>query len=222
MAGTTAFKAEEPVLKYEIRHPSLKSAKPPLLLLLHGLGSNEQDLFAFAGKLPGRFMVVSARAPFTLSEGSYAWFHVNYSSGKPVIPNPGEVEQSSKLILQFIAQLKSKYSFDETQVYLCGFSQGGIMSYQVGLAHADVIKGIAVMSGRLLPDVKSQVAPAEKLARLNVFVSHGVNDQVIAVSQAREAVAYLKKMRIAHKYKEYDAAHTIDSEMLKDLLAWLN
>lgn len=212
---------EEPVLKYEIRQAEKGSSKPPLIILLHGLGSNEQDLFAFAGQLPGRFMVVAARAPITLSEGSYAWFRVDRSSGKPVIPNPAEVENSRKLIVQFIDQLKSKYVFDEKRVYLCGFSQGGIMSYTVGLTRPDMVKGIAVMSGRLLPGVKEQAASKEKLAKLNVFISHGTEDAVIPVANAREALVYIRSMKISPRYKEYKAGHTINNEMLTDLLGWL-
>lgn len=219
--ATGRFKVHnEPVLKYEIRQAQKKSAKPPLLILLHGLGSNEQDLFAFSKQLPGQFMIVAARAPLTLNEGSYAWFRVNYSSGKPSIPDPAEVENSRKLIIQFIEQLKSKYLFDESRVYLCGFSQGGIMSYNVALTRPDVIRGIAVMSGRLLPGVE-QVASKEKLAMLKVFISHGTEDEVIPVMHAREALAYIKKLKLTHQYKEYKAGHTINNEMLKDLLVWL-
>lgn len=212
---------EEPVLKYEVRQPLKKSAKPPLLILLHGLGSNEQDLFAFSARLPAPFMVIAARAPITLNSGSYAWFHINYTSGKPSIPAPAEIEKSRKLIVQFIDELKSKYTFDETQVYLCGFSQGGIMSYQVALTRPDVVKGIAVMSGRLLPDLKEQVAAKEKLSKLSVFISHGTEDAVIPVAQAREASEYIKKMKIDHQYKEYKAGHTINDQMFKDLMEWL-
>ncbi|MES2688860.1 MAG: alpha/beta hydrolase-fold protein, partial [Bacteroidota bacterium] len=208
--ATGRFKLhDEPVLKYEIRQAQIKSAKPPLLILLHGLGSNEQDLFTLSRQLPGQFMVVAARAPITLSEGSYAWFRVNYSLGKRSIPDPAEIENSRRLIIQFIEQLKGKYLFDESRVYLCGFSQGGIMSYAVALTRPDVIKGIAVMSGRLLPDVKQQAASKEKLAMLKVFISHGTEDEVIPVIHAREALAYIKKLKLTHQYKEYKAGHTI-------------
>ena len=49
-----------------VRQPMVKSASPPLLLLLHGVGSNEYDLFGLAPYLDKRFLIISMRAPYTL------------------------------------------------------------------------------------------------------------------------------------------------------------
>jgi phospholipase/carboxylesterase len=87
--------------------------------------------------------VVSARAPYEKGNGSYAWYDVDFSSGKPII-NYIQAEKSRTILLQFISQLKSKQNSDEKRVYVCGFSQGAIMSYSLGLARPDKIKGIAV------------------------------------------------------------------------------
>lgn len=214
-------KKTEPVLKYLVREPKIKSENPPLIILLHGFGSNEQDLFALAEHLPGNFLVVSARAPNTLGEGSYAWYHADFSTQKPVY-NKEEAEKSRNTIIQFIEELKQKHQFDEKQVYLCGFSQGGIMSYSVGLTKPDLIKGIAVMSGRLLEDVKPLIVKNEKLKQLNIFISHGTNDPVLNIQNARDAVAYLKSLNLNPTYKEYNEEHTISNQMLNDLVSWLN
>ena len=95
-------------LKYLVKEPSIKSAKLPVLILLHGIGSNEQDLFSMANQLPNQMLIISARAPYTLSQGSYAWYHMDLSSGKPVYSSE-EAEKSRNLILQFIDQIKTKY-----------------------------------------------------------------------------------------------------------------
>ena len=60
-------------LEYLIREPKIKKDSNPLLLLLHGYGSNEADLFSFASELPEDYYVISARAPYDLQYGSYAW-----------------------------------------------------------------------------------------------------------------------------------------------------
>src|SRR5205085_4502698 len=109
------------VLQYLVRKPKVASEKPPLIILLHGVGSNEEDLFSFAENLPGKFLVISARAPHVLSPGSYAWYHVDLSTGKRNI-NVEEAELTRKLLIRFIEDLKNELSFDENQVYLCGFS----------------------------------------------------------------------------------------------------
>lgn len=74
--------------------------------------------------------------------------------------------------------------FDEDQVYLMGFSHGGIMSYSVAMTELEKIKGIAVMIGRLLPEVKSLVADEDRLKKLKIFVSHGMQDSVLKFQYA--------------------------------------
>ncbi len=213
-------KKTEPVLKYLVREPKVKSEKPPLLILLHGFGSNEQDLFSLAEHLPENFLVVSARGPYSLGGDGYAWYHADFSTPKPIY-NKEEAEKSRNTIIQFIEELKQKHSIDENQIYLCGFSQGGIMSYSVGLTRPDLLKGIAVMSGRLLEDVKPLIIKNEKLKQLNIFISHGTNDPVLNIQNARDAVGYLKISGLNPSYKEYNEGHTISNEMLSDLVNWL-
>ena len=143
--------------QYLVRESRIKTGKAPLLLLLHGVGSNETDLFSFANQLPDQFLVVSARGPYTLEAGRYAWYQVDFSTGKPVIQIEQE-ERSRRMILQFIEELKERHHIDESAVYLCGFSQGAIMSYSAGLTAPELFKGIAAMSGRLPEEVKHEIA----------------------------------------------------------------
>lgn len=207
-------------LHYLVREAKLQNEKTPLVILLHGVGSNEKDLFSFANQLPGNYLVVSARAPFELGRDSYAWYEVDFSSGKPVI-NKEKAEMSRKIIIDFIEELKKEQVFDETQVYLCGFSQGAIMAYSAGLTRPDKIKGIALMSGRLLEEVKPQIKSATELKNLEVFISHGTNDGVLGIHYAREARAYLKTLGLNPTYTEYPEGHSINKEMLTDLITWL-
>jgi phospholipase/carboxylesterase len=209
-----------PSLYYLFKEPKIKSSNPPVIILMHGIGSNEKDLFSFASQLPDSFLIISLRAPIILSNDSYAWYHLNYEKGKP-ISNKIEAEQSRKLIIEFINQLNNKHAYDNKRVYLCGFSQGSIMTYSVGLTTPDKIKGIAILSGRLLEDIKPKIASKENLKRLRVFISHGSNDGVINVSSAREANTYLKKLGINPTYQEYPEDHTISNAMFNDLLLWL-
>lgn len=209
---------EAPVLHYEVRE-ARGNAQAPLILLLHGLGSNEKDLMAFAGQIPGKYLVIAPRAPITIREGSYAWFNVNYAGREKSI-DTNEVERSRRLLVEFIGQVKRKYRVDEKQVYLCGFSQGGIMSYGVGLTQPELLKGIGVLSGRMLPSFRQRVT-AESLKRLKIFVAHGVSDQVISIKEARQALAYLKAQKLTIDYREYEAGHYVSPGMLSDLLKWL-
>lgn len=219
IAQSTA-KPNSPSLYYIFKEPKIKSANPPVIILMHGVGSNEKDLFSFAPQLPDSFLVISLRAPITIGNDSYAWYHLTFENGKR-IGNAIEAEASRLMIIQFMNQLKTKHTFNDKRVYLCGFSQGSIMAYSIGLTVPEKIKGIAVMSGRLLEEVKPLIVTKERLKNLKVFVSHGTNDGIINISEAREAVTYIKTLGLAPTYKEYPEAHTISPAMFSDMLVWL-
>jgi phospholipase/carboxylesterase len=208
------------VLQYLVREPKLISEHPPVLILLHGVGSNEEDLFSFANQLPEKYLVISARAPISIGGNSFAWYQVDFSTGKPVF-NFQQEENSRATIIKFITQIKEKYTVDGDEIYLCGFSQGAIMSYSIGLTRPDLIKGIAVMSGRLLEEIKPIVASQEKLQQLKVFISHGTNDNTLPINYARQSLAYLNLINIHPTYKEYQEGHGINHQMLTDLTDWL-
>lgn len=220
LAFTSFAQKTTPGLYYIFKEPKIKSAKPPVIILMHGLRSNEKDLFSFANQLPDSFLVISLRAPIKLGNDSYAWYHLSFENGKPT-GNSIEAEASRLVIIDFINNLKNKYAFNEKRVYLCGFSQGAIMAYSIGLTVPEKIKGIAIMSGRLLEEVKPIIATKDKLKNLKVFISHGTNDNVLPISNAREANTYLKQIGITATYKEYPEPHTISNAMFVDMLMWL-
>lgn len=207
------------VLHYLVKEPLVKTDKTPLLILLHGVGSDEQDLFSLANQLPDDFLVISARAPISLGKNSFAWYQVDFSTGKPVF-NVEQQENSRAILIKFIDQIREKYAVSG-KIYLGGFSQGAIMSYSVGLTRPDLVNGIAVMSGRLLEETKPIVAAKDKLQALKVFISHGTNDPILNIQYARTSVAYLKTLNINPTYKEYQEAHMINNDMLIDLAKWL-
>src|SRR6185436_346811 len=145
-----------------------------------------------------------------LGPNSFGWYQVDFASGKPIY-NQAQELNSRNIILDFIEELKHYHSFDDKQVYLCGFSQGGIMSYSVGLTHPEKIKGIAILSGRLLEEIKPQVVKSPALADLKIFISHGTDDGTLTVKYARESLGYLKTLNLDPAYKEYNEGHGISN-----------
>ncbi|MFY1047534.1 alpha/beta hydrolase [Chryseobacterium sp. GP-SGM7] len=210
----------KPSLHYLVKQPKIKTARTPLVILMHGVGSNEQNMFSFADALPDNFLVVSARGPLTLRPNSYAWFQAQIMPDRSII-NEEQAENSRKEIIQFIEDLKNVEDFDEEQVYLMGFSQGGIMSYSVALTEPEKIKGIAVMSGRLLSEVKPLIVSDERLKKLNIFISHGTHDSVLKFGYATDAVDYLHSKGLQPEFHQYPEDHTINQQMLGDVVKWL-
>ncbi len=107
-------------LVYLVRQPIIEAGTPPLLLLLHGIGSNEHDLYGLAPFLDKRFLIISLRAPNTLGPGSYAWFEADFTPQGPVI-NPEQAEASRKTLITFLKEAITAYGADPKQVELSGF-----------------------------------------------------------------------------------------------------
>ena len=208
-------------LTHLVRRPAVESVdRPPLLLLLHGVGSHEGDLYQLASYLDPRFFVVSARAPITLSPGSYAWFHVQFTRQGSVIV-PEEAENSRQLLLRFIDELVETYQLDPHRVYVVGFSQGAILGLSMALTAPHKLAGLVAMSGRILPQVLPLKAADEDLKGLPVLVVHGVDDAVLPVSNGRESRDILSGLPVDLTYHEYPMGHQISSESLADIAAWL-
>jgi phospholipase/carboxylesterase len=207
------------VLQYLVREPKVKSAKKKAIILLHGVGSNEADLFSLASQLPDEFLVLSPRGQFTPGAGRYAWYHVDFSTGKPIF-NAQQEASSREVIKKFVGQVKQKYEVDE--IYLGGFSQGAIMSYSVGLMNPKEVQGIISLSGRLLAVMRPLITKNDEVQQLKVFVAHGIQDNTLPVHYATEAKLYLENLGVQLSYHEYDMGHQINGAVLKDLVTWLS
>lgn len=204
-----------------VRQPSPEASNPPLLLLLHGVGSNEHDLFELAPLLDKRFLILSLRAPNTLSQGSYAWFDVTFTPQGPVI-DLQQAEQSRQLLIDFIGQAITTYSANPRQVFLMGFSQGAIMSAGVALTRPDLVAGAVLMSGRVLPEIQPIMASNEQLKGLPVLVLHGTRDTVLPIHNGRASRDLLSTLPVDLTYHEYTMGHEVSPESLADVTAWLS
>ncbi len=208
-------------LVHLVRQPLVKDGPPPLLLLLHGVGSNEYDLFELAPYVDGRFLIISARAPYTLGRDSYAWFEVNFTGQGPVI-DPEQAEASRKKLITFIDEVVKAYGADARQVYLMGFSQGAIMSASVALTSPGLVAGAVLMSGRILPQIEPLIAAPEKLKNLPILVVHGTADAVLPISHGRASHKRLSELPVDLLYREYPMGHEVSQESLADVVEWLN
>lgn len=208
-------------LTHVAHHPAIPSeGRPPLLLLLHGLGSNEQDLMGMAPSLDGRFLIVSARAPITLERGAYAWFNIQFLPTGIVI-QPEEAEASRLLLLKFVDETVEAYGADPSRVYLMGFSQGCIISLAASLTEPKKFAGVVGMSGRFMPEIEPKIASAEQLQGLPMMIVHGTSDQVLPIAYGREIRDRLQALPVDLTYREYPMPHTVSAESLRDIAAWL-
>ena len=127
--------------------PSSLTEKAPVIIMLHGYGSNENDLFSFAGELPEEYLIVSAKAPLAMQPYGNAWYEINFDASQNKFTNDEQAIESRELIVKFIDEVVENYHADPEQVILLGFSQGAILSYAVALSYPEKINKVVALSG---------------------------------------------------------------------------
>ena len=208
-------------LYHLVREPKIKQDKNPLLLLLHGYGSNEEDLFSFAAQLPDEYYVISARAPYHIPPYGNAWYAINFDADMNKFSDDNQAIESRDLIVKFIDEILEQYPIDKEKVTLLGFSQGSILSYSIALTYPEKIDRVVALSGYLNMDIVDKGFNTKDISKLRFFISHGVVDQVIPVEWARKAPQMLKEMGIETEYHEYPVSHGVTPQNFYDLLSWL-
>lgn len=204
-----------------LRRPSVPSDAPPLLVLLHGVGADEHDLLPLAAHLDPRLLCVSLRAPHAYEVMGYSWFHIDWSTVPPSY-DLAQAEESRAAVAALLPELVRRHGADPARTFLLGFSQGGAMALAVALTRPDLVRGVVVHSGRLVPDLAARVAPAAALARLEALVLHGADDPVLPVERGREIRDFLEPLLGDRMlYAEHDAGHEITAASLGDVAWWL-
>ena len=200
--------------------PPAPGAKSPVLLMLHGVRSNEDDLFSLTPYIDERFCIISIRAPLTLGPGQYGWYHVTFYPDH-IDRDAHELELARQKLVAFIGEVVKAYDVDPRRVYLMGFSQGAIMSLALMLTKPRLLAGVVAMSGSLPDEVLPISADAQKLQGFQAIIVHGVQDDVIPVAEARRLRDYLAGLPIVLDYREYPMRHQISDQSLDDVSGWL-
>lgn len=208
-------------LHYLVREPQEIKTINPVLILLHGYGSNEQDLFSFASELPSDSYVISVRAPYDMMYGSYAWYAINFDADENKFSDIGQARQSRDLLVQCIDELVQTYPIDPKQVTLIGFSQGCILSYSIAVSYPEKVQRVVALSGYFNTDIAVEGFEEKDLKHLQIFASHGSVDQVVPVEWARKAAPKLEALGVQVIYKEYPVGHGIAPQNFFDFRDWL-
>lgn len=201
------------------RRPRQPGERPPLLLLLHGYGASEHDLFSFANEVDPRLHVVSARAPLALPWGGFAWYHLGGAPGR-LVPDPASRAQALDLLERFVQGLPGRLGADPARTYLLGFSQGAIMGLALAARRPELLAGVVALSGYIDPELMP-AAPAPALAGVPILQMHGTYDDVIPVAAAHMTRDLLAGLPVRHSYHEYPVGHGIHPDGLLAIQAWL-
>jgi phospholipase/carboxylesterase len=200
------------------RIPPRQPADARHCLVLHGLGDSMagwQPVVPMLGL--DRVGFVFANAPDEYGEG-YSWFDI----GGDFVPDHHQIRRSRALLEALIDQLLRELGIASEQLAILGFSQGSLMTLDVGLRSPRRFAGLVGISGfmAMLEEFPAAFGAAAREQR--ILLTHGLYDQLIPIAFARRQRDQLSALGIAVDWREYPKAHTLDPQReLADVRAFI-
>lgn len=187
-----------------------------IIVMLHGYGSNEGDLFSFSNYFPNATFIC-LQAPIKRSNKSYSWFDITFKGEVKSVDTVQANNSAAKLNLF----LKNIQRSGNQKVLIGGFSQGAIMSLKTGIENPQLVNGLLCFSGSTLGDnFKPDNSLSAQYKKLKAFYAHGTQDKVLPIEKGRASNQMLQKAGIQTLYKEYPMKHQINSQVIQDALKW--
>lgn len=209
-------------LEHNFRPADSNVANPPVIIMLHGFGSDENDLFSFASELPRTYAIISLKAPIRLQPYGNAWYNIYFDNTNGKFTDEEQAIVSRDLIADVIDEIVEKYEIDGNNVTLLGFSQGTILSFAVALSYPQKVKNVIGLSGYIDKPLLKDGFEKQDFSNLNVYTSHGTVDQVLPVEWARQTKPFLEKLGISCTYSEYPVGHGVAPDNFREFKKWLD
>tara|TARA_R110002072_G_scaffold118631_1_gene250645 strand:- start:54319 stop:54975 length:657 start_codon:yes stop_codon:yes gene_type:complete len=213
---------QELLLEHNYKAPLNASADNPAIIMLHGYGSDENDLFSFASELPSKYHIIALKAPLPMQPYGNAWYNIYLDASEGKFNDTEQAIASRDLIVKCIDQVIEKYKVAKSAITLLGFSQGTILSYAVALSYPEKVKNIIGLSGYISEDMLKEGYEDNNFDHLSVYSSHGSVDQVIPVDWARKTKPFLTNLGIDCSYSEFPVGHGVAPQNFYELKAWLD
>ena len=199
-------------LNYITKKLNKITSETPILVLLHGYGSNEEDLFSFCPDLPKDWLIVSFQAPINTPYGGFCWYDIDFTNAEKFI-NIEQAEKSIHLILEEISLIRKQYKITNGEVHLCGFSQGGILCYALALRNPQLFNKIACFSSYPEQKILQNIADKKSLSHLHFFISHGTEDTVIPIDWGKKGYELLYDLNLFFSFREYHSGLGINPKI---------
>lgn len=202
---------------YELRRP--KQIDPnktyPAIFVMHGIGSNEQDILSLVNGLEEQFYIFGIQGHLEQPPG-FAYFTIE-GYGKP---HREVFDQAISKLTTFIDYASEHYPLDVSQMYLLGFSQGAILSMSLALTLGDRIKGVIALSGYIPRFIKDEF-DVKPVNNMSLFISHGEMDHVLPYEWGVENNKYFQELGANVTFKKYQEGHTVSLQNHDDFRKWL-
>lgn len=224
-AAVSAYAATPSLpLVSKIVAPSHQTQPAPLLILMHGFGSNEEDLIGLTPGLTSNFIYVSLRAPYKTNIGGYQWYETQRTGGNnSAISDELKVDRAA--VMAAIKDVEQKYKVDTKHIFIAGFSQGAAMTYDIALHYPKIFAGAGVLSGAFLPPSRADIdlsAAYNNNPNLSWFIAHGFIDQRVPIQAAMNGLHTLQNAGFMTNYHVYpQMRHSINEAEIADFKEWL-
>lgn len=208
------------MLNYEQVVPEGARDGAPLLVLLHGRGTDRFDLLGLAPHLAPDAVVVTAQAPHPGAPWGYGpgWAWYRYLGGN--VPDPESFEASQEALAALLSELPSRLPVRTGPVALGGFSQGGTMSLAYALRNPGAVPLAVCLSG-FLPHHPSVRATPESVRGTRFFWGHGTMDPAIPFAMGQEGRAALRAAGADLETRDYPMGHGISPDEARDVREWI-
>ena len=188
----------------------------PLIVALHGFGDHMSSYVGTARSFyPAGAIGLYPETPFPFErdDGELGWAW--YMWGTPEF-HKATVEQSTRWVLSCIELVKQNYPVDPRKVFLYGFSQGGMMTYEVGIQYPEIFRGLLPAGGWLDVEIDS-LNPLDSAAlNLPIRTLHGVYDDIVNFEDGEAAITTLVEYGVPAEIMRYPCKHQITMEMVED------
>jgi phospholipase/carboxylesterase len=190
-----------------------------VLVLLHGRGTDENDLFPLLDLLDpeARLVGITPRAPLRLPPGGNHWYIVREVG----FPDPETFFPAFEALSRWVDALPEALGVPDGPLVLGGFSMGAVMSYALSLAAGRLSPAALIALSGFIPTVEGFELGVGSRAGLPVAIGHGTFDPVISVEFGRQAKDTLERAGADVIYRESPMAHSVDPAFLHELAPWL-
>jgi phospholipase/carboxylesterase len=209
------------LLEHKYRPAKNHAENPPAIIMLHGFGSDENDLFSFASELPEKYAIISLKAPIRLQPYGNAWYNIYFDNNQGKFSDDEQAIASRELVSKCIDEIIEKYKVDGNNITLLGFSQGTILSFAIALSYPEKVKNVIGLSGYINEAILKEDYTENDFSALKIYTSHGSVDEVIPIEWARKTQPFLKNLNIDCKYSEFPVGHGVAPQNFYELKEWL-
>ena len=198
---------------FRVYQPPKSPSNTRLMLLLHGHLGNENAMWILTNPIPKTYALLAPRAPAQTGPGQYSWHSIG-----PQWPSLEAYRSLANALLERVDEWGKTHDWPIQQIDVMGFSQGAVLALAMGILYPGRIGKTSILAGFLPQTWISQLPAAPNaLTRKTFFIAHGNHDDVVPITKAQRAAAWLKEKGAEVTFCEADTGHKLSAHCFKSL-----